>query len=671
MSAIVLQFSANTDRAKNAMAQLATSVASNMGTVASVMGSTALATTAATSTMGSGFGAAALAAARFVVQYRLLIGTLAAVGAGIALAAGELDALVAVGDKANKVRLSPETFQGFVKEAERSRIAIKEAEAALASFARANKESFDPSNEKGGAQASPLAKFLQDLVLVQRELQNSPALDRFLNASDQDAKLRATIELVRELQKVGQDLAATSLAEKAFGGAGERIAEEIRQGRFELESVTREATAAGIIFSNDLVKRAIELRDRLEAASREIGDNLKPFLEGSAEIALQLGSGLRLAAEAAAGLARVANNVRQQFQDVLDVIDRIRRLIPLLDPAGTIQRGVEAIDKLTGNRTGAQPATEAALAAARAAIARGEGVPLGTGALPGGFNIRGAPLTGRNVIIPTPGERPSSTFPSGGGGGGSGKADNYDERLETVKAYIEQLEKANRLAKAEVETFGKGTVEREKALALSRLGVETTEAERKKIVELAEATGQYKQQLEELEKAKRQAAESARYFGDVANDALTDLIVNGKSAEDVLKNIAKSLASTAIRGLLTGQGPLGMAGGGLFGAIGGLFRGNSAAGAPLSLLPSFAVGSDMITRSGLANIHAGEMIIPAGPAAAIRAGAGGRSAGSVVNMGGLTINAPNSTPDSVEMLKRQIPAIVMKTVAEAQRRGAN
>jgi hypothetical protein len=37
----------------------------------------------------------------------------------------------------------------------------------------------------------------------------------------------------------------------------------------------------------------------------------------------------------------------------------------------------------------------------------------------------------------------------------------------------------------------------------------------------------------------------------------------------------------------------------------------------------------------------------------------------------LTINAPNSTPDSVEMLKRQIPGIVMRTVAEAQRRGAN
>jgi hypothetical protein len=665
LSAIILQFGANTDRAKNAMAQLASSVASNMGTVASVMGSTALATSAATSTMGSGLGAATLAAARFIVQYRLLLGTLAAVGVGIALAAGELDALVSVGDKAAKVRLSPETFQGFVKEAERSRIAIKDAEAALQSFARANKESFDPSNEKGGTQASPLAKFLQDLVLVQRELQNSQALDRFLNADGQDAKLRATIELVRELQKTGQDLAATSLAEKAFGGAGEKIAEEIRQGRFELESVTREATAAGIIFSNDLVKRAVELRDRLEAAAREIGDNLKPFLEGSAEIALQLGSGLRLAAEAAAGLARIANNVRQEFAGVLGVVEKLGRYIPMLDMPGNIQRAVDTIDKLT-TRTPAS--TGDALADARAKLAAGGGQALGTGAAAGGLRtpvgFDGVQLTGRNVITTTPPTRPDSTFGTGKSGGGGGKADNYDERLETVKSYIEQLEKANRLAKAEVETFGKGTVEREKALAISRLSVEATEAERKKIIELAEATGQYKQQVEELEKAKRQAAEAARYFGEVASDALIDLIVEGKSLDDVLKNIGKSLASSAIRELITGKGPFGFGTGeSIFSTIGGLFGlGAKAGGGSVFGGTPYMVGE-----------QGPELFVPGQSGTVIPNGAlGGAppSGGSVTNLS-LTINAPNSTPDSVEMLKRQIPGIVMRTVAEAQRRGAN
>jgi hypothetical protein len=178
MAAIVLQFRSETDRAKSAMAQLASSVATNMSTVASVMGSTALTTTAATSAMGTGFGNAALAAGRFALQYRVLLGTLAIVGLGIAKAAGDLEELVSIGDKANAVRLSPETFQAFIREAERSRIAIKDAETALKAFDAANKLKFDPSNEQRPNQPSPLGKFLEDIRLIQRELENSKALDQ-------------------------------------------------------------------------------------------------------------------------------------------------------------------------------------------------------------------------------------------------------------------------------------------------------------------------------------------------------------------------------------------------------------------------------------------------------------------------------------------------------------
>ena len=434
----------------------------------------------------------------------------------------------------------------------------------------ANKQRFDPSNEKNPSGPSGLGKFLQDLVLVQQQLTSSPALERFLNAEDQNAKLRATIDLIRELQRAGQDLAATSLAEKAFGGAGEKLAEEIRNGKFELSSLAEEGRAAGTIFSNELVNRAVELRDRLEAAWREISDNLKPLLEGSVTVALALGQALASGVEAAGALAKAVNVV---YQNLLAASQAGVNLVATLGQVNAAQGQNQAnILQSRLRDPGLTPQQRAGLeaqlrSAQGAQQLRDNAIP--DIPLPGPpTQVNGVTLTGRNVIVPTPGDRPASTFPSGKSGGGGGtKADNYDERLETVKAYIEQLEKANRLAKVEIETFGKGTIEREKALALARLGVSTTETERNKILEVAEATGRYKQQLEELEKAKRQAADAARYFGDVANDAITDLIVNGKSAEDVLKNIAKSLASTAIRGLLTGQGPLGLAGGGLFGAI--------------------------------------------------------------------------------------------------------
>ena len=664
MSALILQFGANTDRAKNAMAQLATSVASNMGTVASVMGSTALTTVAATNAMGGGFGNAALAVARFAVQYRLLLGTLAIVGLGIAAANRELDELVAIGDKAKAVRLSPETFQAFTREAELSRIALKDAEAALTAFNQANKRTFDPSNEKNPSGTSSIGKFLQDLVLVQQQLANSPALERFLNTDDQNAKLRATIDLIRELQKAGQDLAATSLAEKAFGGAGEKIAEEIKRGKFELEALAEQGKAAGVVFSNELVNRAVELRDRLEAAWRQISDNLKPLLEGSVTVALALGNALATGVDAAAALAKAVNVV---YQNLLSASQAAVSLVATLGQVNAAQGQNQASILQSRLRDpGLTPQQRAGLEAQLRQVQgaqqlRDNAIP--DIPLPGPpTSAGGVTLTGRNVIVPTPGERPASTFPSGRSGGGS-KADSYDERLETVKAYIEQLEKANRLAQAEVDTFGKGTVEREKALALSRLSVTATEAEKSRILELAESTGKYKQQLADLETQQKRNAEAARYFGDAATDALTDLIVEGKSAGEVLKNLGKSLASTLLRGALTGQGPLGVGGGGLFGVLGGLFGLSGKAGGG----SVFGGSAYMVGESGPELFLPGQSgtIVPNG---ALRGGAGAAQQPASAPIA-LTINAPNSTPDSVRQLEARIPGLVMSTIADARRRG--
>jgi hypothetical protein len=642
MAAIVLQFRSETDRAKSAMAQLASSVATNMSTVASVMGSTALTTTAATSAMGTGFGNAALAAGRFALQYRVLLGTLAIVGLGIAKAAGDLEELVSIGDKANAVRLSPETFQAFIREAERSRIAIKDAEAALKSFDAANKLKFDPSNEQRPNQPSPLGKFLEDIRLIQRELENSPALDKFLNAADQNAKLRATIDLIKELQTAGLELAATGLAEKAFGGAGEKIAEEIRKGKFEMESLVQEGKAAGLIFDNELVQRAVALRDRLEAASREIGDNLTPLLRGSVVIAEALATAFVGATEAVAGLASGLSRVVSLLGAAVSSASQLLKLGPTETAEGIA--GLEAkrqrrINLENAIRDGRPAEADDPFVAARNRLAAGQGQPLGTGALPGGLRtpigLDGTQLTGRNVIIPQPSRRPTGLDKVDRGGGGSaGAGEDENKRLKEVENFIKALEKANRLAEAELKTAGLSNAEKAKAAALARIGSELTDEQRLKIEQLAESTSKYNDKNKEIEEQLRRNAEAGRFMGDAISDALSDVIIKGEKAGEVAKRLLQSLGSSALKGLLTGQGPFGGGGSGLLGGLfSGLFKGaTTSAGAPFSLLPSFAVGSDKIMRSGLANIHAGEMIIPAGPASALRArGFGGSGGISIVN----------------------------------------
>ena len=48
------------------------------------------------------------------------------------------------------------------------------------------------------------------------------------------------------------------------------------------------------------------------------------------------------------------------------------------------------------------------------------------------------------------------------------------------------------------------------------------------------------------------------FFGDAITDSLSDLIIDGGKAEDVLKNLVKQLAKAALQAALIGGGPVGL-----------------------------------------------------------------------------------------------------------------
>jgi hypothetical protein len=660
MPAIVYQFGANTDRAKSAMAQLASSVASNMNTVASVMGSTALTTTAATTAMGSGFGNAALAVARFALQYRTLLVSLAVVGLAINAAVGDLTELVTIGDKAARVKLSPETFQAFTREAEKSRIAIKDAEAALTQFNAANKRRFDPSNEQTPSGQSQLGQFLKDLVLVQQQLQGSTALDAFLNSPDQNARLRATIDLIRELQAAGQDLAAQTFAEKAFGGAGEKIAEEISKGKFALDDLTAQGKAAGLIFSNELVQRAVDLRDRLEAAAREIGDNLKPLLEGSATLALGLGSALASGVEAAAALARGVNTVYSALVNAtaaaVDLVAKLGQVgnAQAANQAAILQQRLRDPGLTPQQRAGVESQLRGVQGRQQLADDANPFIPLPQA--PVRQNPNGVIETGRGVFVQVPpnsNDRPTPRAGRGGGGGGGG-APARNERLEEIEAFIKQLERQNRLIEAEVQAVGRSAAEREKLIAIAKIGSDLTDKQRQDIERVAAATGNFRDRLKELEEQQRRVAEAGRFMGDAIADAFSDAIFNGTKLNQVAQNLLKSLGSTALKGLLTGGGPFGIAPG-KDGALGGLL------GGIFSLLPKFDVGTDNVPRDMVAMVHKGEMIIPAAEASAIRSGRGGGT-GSI---GGGTVQVfITAAPELPAMIRAEAQGVAVKVTQQ-------
>jgi septation ring formation regulator EzrA len=116
----------------------------------------------------------------------------------------------------------------------------------------------------------------------------------------------------------------------------------------------------------------------------------------------------------------------------------------------------------------------------------------------------------------------------------------------------------------EAETEGKGTFAKAKArealeleTAAKRASIPITEAMRKKIDEAATGYASAKVKLEEVQKAVEGFQDAQKFFGEGVTDALSDMIIDGEKAEDVMKNLVKQLAKAALQAALIGGGPVG------------------------------------------------------------------------------------------------------------------
>ncbi|TDX61922.1 hypothetical protein EDE12_11223 [Methylosinus sp. sav-2] len=251
------------------------------------------------------------------------------------------------------------------------------------------------------------------------------------------------------------------------------------------------------------------------------------------------------------------------------------------------------------------------------------------------------------------------------GGGGSHRA-AASERQSAIERYLDSLRQSEALARAEVENWGKGNVERAQAVALARAketadreGLTLSDAQRAQIEAAAGATQRYKDRLDELKQKQQEVNAVAREFGDMLASSLDQVVVQGKNLKDTLSSLLKSLESSALRGLLTGEGmfgqAFGLAGkngapGGLFGqafsGLSGLFGlgGNWAAqpaqtSAPLATTPAQngvvgAVGS--ILGLGGAGQSVGAMNVTA--ASVTVSGAAGGGIGSLLSKSGTSEN---------------------------------
>jgi len=166
---------------------------------------------------------------------------------------------------------------------------------------------------------------------------------------------------------------------------------------------------------------------------------------------------------------------------------------------------------------------------------------------------------------------------SGGGGGGGGSS---AEKLSRYEKEIQAIQRRTEALRLEADMVGKGKQEVEKSKialqleqAAKREGITITDQMRTAIDAAATGYANAKMKVEDLKASLEGARDASKFFAGEITDGLTDMILEGKSAVDVVNSLAKALLKAALQAMLMGSGPLA----GLFGmkgadgAMGGLF----------------------------------------------------------------------------------------------------
>ncbi|SOR29844.1 conserved protein of unknown function [Methylorubrum extorquens] len=528
-----------------------------------------------------------------VVGLTAAVAGFAFVSSAIEQANAQIERFIALGDNASRAGVGVEFWQRFLEGAKSAKLEVAEVEAMLKSAGKAVTPRFEEED--------PIKKRLSELFdsgyLGNYE---GEGISQYRAAGNNEERIRAALQAMRELMNLGDRLAAIDLGEKLFGS---ETAELLRSGRLDIEAIA----AALDRQRDDLIKqeevdRAQEFRDRLDTAYKTISDFflVSVALEGSGRVILDTWLGI------VEGIAAATKNLGTFYNKVQEV---------------QAEGAKGFFGELFGRKAGAVAGilangyigTATQLAAGAAGVVQ-DGVrdnATGTRTLydkPIGPELPPAPA-GTITNAPMPPRRPLDMVlnPEKYGIGVKPTGSKGSEGPDAVESFINSLEKSVAGLKAETEAFSKSNAEKAAAINLAKLretadqqGITLTEAQIAKTKAAAEATATYKDKLHDLEQQERQTAEAARHFGNTLSDALGDAILEGKGLQNILLDVSKMMVRGGLQALITGQGPLagllgtapaasqgGNAVGGLAGMVASVFRAN---GGPVRAGQAVTVG---------------------------------------------------------------------------------
>ncbi|MGY3117711.1 hypothetical protein ACVWXQ_001648 [Bradyrhizobium sp. S3.14.4] len=266
----------------------------------------------------AGVGASAL---QLVGIFGAVVTAAKLVGMAIDGVRGDLEEMVKVAEGAQRTGLTPQFFQAFIAGAKGAEAEVETFTAALDKAFQATKPTLNPDWsvwDQGVTKVNAVEKALTEMREMFSTSDKFTALDLFRQSGTQDDRIRAVITGMKELNAIGQQVAALDLGEKMFGA---KFVDGLRQGKTSIDDIARTIETklqASDIISNASAMRAKEIDDRLNDAWNTITNNLKPSWQDLDGIALKIkdtwASIVGLIAEASAAGPRARDRV-QQLQD--------------------------------------------------------------------------------------------------------------------------------------------------------------------------------------------------------------------------------------------------------------------------------------------------------------------------------------------------------------------
>ncbi len=443
-----------------------------------------------------------------------------------------------IGKQAKAGGLDAETFQEYAYAAELGGVATDQFSQALNTFAK-----------NTGTAAIGKGELVEKLRQLNPELLKNLQL-----AQNQEQRFRLVADAI---SKESDAARRAAIASAAFGDAGVKMVEMLKNGSAALDDTAAKARDLGLVVDRDLIARSEELNDQFSTATSIIDKQFKqalvdlaPVLIGAANLAGDVASAVRGIVDAMRDLeTRSARGLQDQLaalgKERLDVERAIGEERERQDNAAN-----RRVHKNIGTIIDGHKQRLAAIAAEEAKI----------------LSILDArdKRAGADTTLPTITARGEPPVSSERGSSRNAAAEAALREAEAVKRLIADLQ-------AERAEIGMSNIEKRISQTLRQAGVAAASAEGQAIAGLIRQIETETAAVEANNAAQEQRKQAIESLFGMGGDALMSIVDGSAKAEDAVKKLAIQLALAAAQAALLGSGPLAgiFSGGGFVGGISG------------------------------------------------------------------------------------------------------